>query len=96
MTEFPRLRELSMIGRRQVIMLQANSEHYIPYISILANMPHLRKLGLTLVPQLINLPCQQIWPAGMEAKFPCPDLQDLSVFYPHPDDKFYTHLSSTL
>ncbi|KAI1792087.1 hypothetical protein LXA43DRAFT_1007907 [Ganoderma leucocontextum] len=94
-TEFPRLRELSLIGRRQVLTSHAHVQRCIPYISVLANMPRLRKLELTLA-QPIDLPRQEIWPAGMRAEFPCPDLQDLSVSYPHPDDEFYTHLPSTL
>ena len=92
-TEFPRLRELSLIGRRQIVMPHAEQ---IPYISILANMPRLRKLALTF-PQPIDLPRQQIWPAGAGvSEFPCPDLEDVSVSYPHPDDEFYAHLPSTL
>ncbi|KAI1792099.1 hypothetical protein LXA43DRAFT_360583 [Ganoderma leucocontextum] len=94
-TEFPRLRELSFIGRRQVIMSHADGQQHIPYISILTNMPRLRKLSLTLA-QPIDLPRQEIWPTGVRAEFPCPDLQDLSVSYPHPDDEFYAHLPSTL
>ncbi|KAI1792086.1 hypothetical protein LXA43DRAFT_360218 [Ganoderma leucocontextum] len=95
-TEFPRLRELSLIGRRQVITSHAGSgQRYTPYLSILAHMPRLRKLSLALA-QPIDLPRQEIWPAGMEAEFPCPDLQDLLVSYPHPDDEFYSHLPSTL
>ena len=93
MAEFPRLRELSLIGRRQMVVPRAEQT---PYISILANMPRLRKLALTF-PQPIDLPRQQIWPAGAGvSKFPCPDLEDLSVSYPHPDDEFYAHLPSTL
>ena len=92
--KFPRLRELSLIGRRQA-MPHADGQPHTPYLSFLANMPCLRKLALTLA-QPINLPRQPIWPAGMRAEFPCPDLQDLSVSYPHPDDEFYAHLPSTL
>ncbi|KAM5544872.1 hypothetical protein V8D89_001770 [Ganoderma adspersum] len=93
MTEFPRLRELSLIGQRQVYMLR--TEH-ISYISIFANMPRLRKLVLMLS-QPTGLTRQQIWPAGTGvSEFPCPDLEDLSVSYPHPDDEFYAHLPPTL
>ena len=93
--EFPRLRELSLIGRRQVLVSHSHSQQYVPYISVLANMPRLRKLILTLA-QPINLACQEIWPTGMTAAFPCPDLEELLVSYPHPDDEFYAHLPSTL
>nr|VWP01519.1 Interferon-induced GTP-binding protein Mx [Ganoderma boninense] len=88
---FPRLRELSLIGRRQ----HSNGQQDIPYISVLANMPRLQKLALTFS-QPIGLPRQQIWPPDMAAEFPCPDLEDLSVSYPHPEDDFYAHLPPTL
>ena len=95
-TEFPRLRELSLIGRRQVAVSRADEPQLVPYIFILANMPRLRKLALTF-PQPIDLPRQQIWPASAGvSEFPCPDLEDLSVSYPHPDDEFYAHLPPTL
>ncbi|PIL28360.1 hypothetical protein GSI_09511 [Ganoderma sinense ZZ0214-1] len=90
-TQFPRLRELALIGRRQ----HSDGQQDVPYISILANMPRLRKLALTFS-QPIGLPRQQIWPVDMAAEFPCPDLEDLSVSYPHPDDEFYAHLPPTL
>ncbi|PIL25703.1 hypothetical protein GSI_11453 [Ganoderma sinense ZZ0214-1] len=93
--EFPCLRKLSLIGRRNVLISPTHTQQFVPYISILANMPRLRTLALTLA-QPINLPRQAIWPAGMGASFPCPDLEELVVSYPHPDDEFYAHLPPTL
>ena len=53
--EFPCLRKLSLIGRRNVLISPVSSQQFVPYMSILANMPRLRTLALTLA-QPINLP----------------------------------------
>ena len=93
--DWPNLHELTLYGQRRQITSSVHGRPPIPYIFMLANMPRLQSLKLMLS-QPANMKRQAIWPPGMDCEHPCPDLRELVVSYPHPDDEIYTHLPSTL
>ena len=88
--EWPRLRELTLIGERW-------AEPRTPLVSLFDNMPRLRKavFDLSLVRGYLTdaLP---LWPRGLRTKFPWPDLTHLSLSHPHTEDEVFDHLPPTL
>ena len=85
---WPRLRELRLCGEL--------SEHLpLPFIAILSGMPQLRVLSLDLAitPTTDHRP---LWPPEFSTSYPWPELQELSVSFPHPEDQLYSNLPPTL
>ena len=85
---WPRLRELKLDG--------VWPPHLdTPLIHIISEMPVLRTLALETA-----LPCdmerQAVWPRGSSLRFPFPELEELVVSFPHPEDQLYSHLPPTL
>ncbi|KAI0350390.1 hypothetical protein OH77DRAFT_1076451 [Trametes cingulata] len=62
-----------------------------PLISTLSHMRCLRTLVLDFASRHGAVP-EPIWPAELDGDFPWPDLQFLSIAFPHPDDQIYSHL----
>lgn len=92
--DWPRLRSLHLAGD----ILPAT--HSLPWVSVLRHMPRLRVLSLrAAVPDDIdNLTTHQIvWPRDTLLDIlPWPELEDLEVTYPDPEDRLFSHLPSTL
>ena len=66
-----------------------------PMIDILSGMPSLRKLSLLFaLPR--DVPPQSLWPTGYSLNFPLPELEELAVSYPDPDDYLFPRLPRTL
>lgn len=93
-TDWHRLRSLHLAGD----ILPAT--HSLPWVSILRHMPRLRVLSLrAAVPDdTDHLTTHQIvWPRDTLLDIlPWPELEDLEVTYPDPEDRLYSHLPSTL
>ena len=85
---WPRLRELVLQG-------QLPEGIYSPFITLLSDMPHLRVLRLmfALPPDVDRLP---VWPQGVVASFPWPELEELVLSFPTPDDQIYAFLPQSL
>ncbi|EJF59125.1 hypothetical protein DICSQDRAFT_65656, partial [Dichomitus squalens LYAD-421 SS1] len=87
---WPRLRELKLDGA-----YPPNLD--VPLIYVISRMPNLRKLAL-----LFSLPWDDqsqrkaLWPRGCSLDFPLPDLEELTISYPDPEDCLYSHLPPTL
>ncbi|TBU27511.1 hypothetical protein BD311DRAFT_778868 [Dichomitus squalens] len=93
--QFPRLRDVSLRGRRGVWALLAGELHN-PHVTALAGIPNLIALELNFAAQ--ETPGRQpIWPASSPcATLPWQRLRHLSVSYPDPEDEVYSHLPTTL
>ncbi|KAH9921872.1 uncharacterized protein B0H18DRAFT_532127 [Fomitopsis serialis] len=86
--EWPRLRELHLNGE-----LRPSPDSHRPFVSLFSGMPSLRVLKLELaIPESVNRQVLHLWPQDHEARFPWPDLDDLTVSFPSPDDQIYPHL----
>ena len=85
---WPRLRELVLQG-------QLPEGLSSPFMTLLSNMPKLRVLCLmfALPPGVDRLP---VWPRGVETPFPWPELEELVVSFPTPDDQIYDFLPQSL
>ncbi|KAM5544831.1 hypothetical protein V8D89_001729 [Ganoderma adspersum] len=85
---WPRLRELVLQG-------QLPEGIRNPFITLLSGMPNLRVLRLmfALPPGVDRLP---VWPRGVETPFPWPELEELVLSFPTPDDQIYASLPSCL
>ncbi|TBU37639.1 hypothetical protein BD309DRAFT_994977 [Dichomitus squalens] len=87
---WPRLRELKLDGA-----YPPNLD--VPLIYVISRMPNLRKLAL-----LFSLPWdgqsqkQAVWPRECSLDFLFPDLEELAISYPDPEDCLYSHLPPTL
>ncbi|EIW60817.1 uncharacterized protein TRAVEDRAFT_71095 [Trametes versicolor FP-101664 SS1] len=92
--DWPRLRSLHLAG--DILP----TTHSLPWVSILRHMPRLRVLSLrAAVPDDIDhLTTHQIvWPPDtLLDTLPWPELEDLEVTYPDPEDRLFSHLPSTL
>ncbi|KAI1792107.1 hypothetical protein LXA43DRAFT_1134782 [Ganoderma leucocontextum] len=84
--EWPNLRELKLRGMRW-------AEPRTPLILLFANMPKLRSLALELVVPDDAAP-EAIWPPGLppDTAFPWPELEELTIANPDPDDELFAHL----
>nr|VWO95468.1 CifB [Ganoderma boninense] len=87
---WPNLRELKLRGMRW-------AEPRTPLVLLFATMPHLRSLVLELVVPDDTSP-EALWPRGLprDTQFPWPELEELTVANPHPDDKLFAHLPESL
>ncbi|KAI0706535.1 hypothetical protein C8Q76DRAFT_160178 [Earliella scabrosa] len=86
--QWPQLRELTLRGE-----LAEEPPH--PFIHIFSGMPRLRLLILALaLPQ--NLDRHLIWPPDVSASYPWPELEELALSFPHPQDRLFQHLPMTL
>ncbi|KAH9911565.1 uncharacterized protein BXZ73DRAFT_107904 [Epithele typhae] len=90
--DWPRLRELVIEGEYSGNRLPP------PFIPLLARMPALRRLHLCIAHQSFWFPSdlEIIWPVETSIDMPWPELEDLLVAHPNPDDKLWDHLPSTL
>ena len=85
---WPRLRELVLQG-------QLPQGLRSPFITLLSGMPKLLVLRLlfALPPGVDRLP---IWPQGVVTSFPWPELEELSLSFPPPEDQIYAFLPESL
>ena len=87
---WPRLRELTLRGERWTAPA-------IPMVSLFSSMPSLRSLTLELSePKNVSLDARIIWPNGLSATFPWPNIESFRVSHPDPTDIIYAHLPSSL
>ncbi|KAI9059326.1 hypothetical protein FKP32DRAFT_1155770 [Trametes sanguinea] len=88
---WPQLRRLYLKGEEAV------HSRALPICSLIAHMPKLR--SLTFLPALLRHSRRTI---GLDPSlfsgepFPCPELEELTVAHPDPNDAFYAHLPPTL
>ncbi|RDX41965.1 hypothetical protein OH76DRAFT_154099 [Lentinus brumalis] len=82
--DWPRLGHLILHG-------DTPTQSPIPIIAVLCRMPRLRilTLELTILPGM-NRQC--IWPPHWTIGDPLPQIEELTVTHPHPQDLLYTHL----
>ena len=66
-----------------------------PFITLLSGMPKLRVLHLKLALPL-RLEPQAVWPPGLDISFPWPELEELVLSFPVPEDRLYPSLPSSL
>ncbi|KAI9059321.1 hypothetical protein FKP32DRAFT_1154840 [Trametes sanguinea] len=87
---WPQLRRLYLKGEAAV------GESTPPVISLVSHMPQLR--SLTFLPALLRHSQRVILEPPQLAcdAFPCPELDELTVAHPDPNDAFYPHLLPTL
>ncbi|KAI0641649.1 hypothetical protein C8Q79DRAFT_284088 [Trametes meyenii] len=90
--EWPRLRELHLKGdRRQDISTCP------PMITVIARMPRLRSLSLLRAHgHAQDSPRHIIWPADKTGYSLYQELERVTISYPDPADKIYSHMPSTL
>ncbi|KZT67993.1 hypothetical protein DAEQUDRAFT_370591 [Daedalea quercina L-15889] len=89
---WPRLRDLHIHGE-----LELDPDHHLPFVTLLAGMPKLRVLKLHLFMRRgADKRILQLWPKGYEGCFPWPDLDDLTMSFPSPEDQIYCHFPHTM
>ncbi|EIW53548.1 uncharacterized protein TRAVEDRAFT_133990, partial [Trametes versicolor FP-101664 SS1] len=89
---WPVLRELRLRGE-----LYPAEDRPVPLISALAHMSALRVLDLRFsVTKGSHVPAPPIWPSGLHATYPWPDLKHLVISYANTDDQLFQHLPPTL
>ncbi|KAH9831538.1 uncharacterized protein C8Q71DRAFT_290278 [Rhodofomes roseus] len=86
------LKELHLIGD-----FYPSPDSRIPFVTLFAEMPKLRVLKLELaLHEGVDRQNLQLWPFDDEARFPWPDLIDLVVSFPSPEDRIYSHLPRSM
>ncbi|TBU40286.1 hypothetical protein BD309DRAFT_356250 [Dichomitus squalens] len=66
-----------------------------PLLDIISGMPRLRSLALLFaLPR--DMEKQPLWPPRCTLHFPLPELEELVVSYPDPEDYLYSHLPPSL
>ncbi|EIW63417.1 uncharacterized protein TRAVEDRAFT_34554 [Trametes versicolor FP-101664 SS1] len=80
---------------RELILRGGSQQSSKPMVQILGRMPNLRVLKLELAQRSGEGP-RRVCPPGWAGGFPWPNLEVLTVSYPHPDDGLYAHLPSSL
>ncbi|KAI0372086.1 hypothetical protein BV20DRAFT_1065925, partial [Pilatotrama ljubarskyi] len=87
----PRLRDLCLRGDYPI----AAADVSVPLLAVLSGMPKLR--SLMLLRTVSGLRCRETYwhPDGLD-RFLCKELERLSIAYPEPADKLYSHLPTTL
>ncbi|KAI1792109.1 hypothetical protein LXA43DRAFT_360977 [Ganoderma leucocontextum] len=85
---WPRLREFTLRGERW-------SDPTTPIVAFFTSMPSLQSLALELS-EPEDVGAGVIWPKGLPATLPWPNLESLRVSHPDPADEIYTHLPSSL
>ncbi|KAI0768235.1 hypothetical protein BD413DRAFT_614568 [Trametes elegans] len=88
--DWPALRELRLRG-----VIEPGNEPADPFVVAFACMPRLRVLELRLALPPTATP-KPLWPAGVEVTYPWPELQELVVSFPEPDDLLWHRLPSGL
>lgn len=89
--EWPRLRSLHLEGG------MPSTTHSLSWVSILQRMPHLRVLSIRADIPKDCRDRQLIWPRDTPLNvLPWPELEDLDITYPDPEDRLYSHLPPTL
>lgn len=89
---WPLLRELRLRGE-----LYPSEDRPGPLISALGHMSALRVLDLRFsVPEGSDVSAPPIWPPGLCATYPWPDLKHLVVSYANTNDQLFQHLPPTL
>ena len=66
-----------------------------PLIQMLSGMPRLRELAL-LFALPWDMETRPLWPRDYHPHFSFPELEDLAISYPDPEDRLYSHLSPSL
>ncbi|RDX41968.1 hypothetical protein OH76DRAFT_1489082 [Lentinus brumalis] len=85
--DWPRLHHLTLHG-------DTPTQSPIPIIAIICRMPRLCILTLELV-ILPGMSRQCIWPPDWTVGDPLPQIEDLRVTHPHPNDLLYTRLPTS-
>ncbi|KAI0768233.1 hypothetical protein BD413DRAFT_440062, partial [Trametes elegans] len=88
--DWPALREFRLRG-----MIRLGYEPADPFVIAFACMPRLRVLELRLALSPGVRP-KALWPAGVDVTYPWPELQELVVSFPEPQDLLWRRLPSTL
>ncbi|KAI0703694.1 hypothetical protein C8T65DRAFT_709229 [Cerioporus squamosus] len=86
--DWSRLQHLTLMG-------EFPSDSPTPLIDVIARMPCLRVLILRLA-ILRNMDRQCIWPPGWSVVNPLPEIEELVVTHPSPEDLLYTHLPQSI
>ncbi|KAI0761566.1 hypothetical protein BD413DRAFT_485798 [Trametes elegans] len=89
--DWPALHRLVLRGERPVCSKPSRQ----PLVAVLGRMPKLRVLAL-LWAEPANSDPEPIWPPSFNAEYEWPELEDLTVMHPRPDDKLYAHLGPSL
>ncbi|RPD69969.1 hypothetical protein L226DRAFT_595911, partial [Lentinus tigrinus ALCF2SS1-7] len=86
--DWPHLRHLTLYGDRP-------TRTSVPIIAVLSRMPMLRILilQLTILP---NMDRQCVWPPTWHMADPLPELEELTVTHPHPEDLLFSNLPRTI
>lgn len=85
---WPRLREFTLRGERW-------SDHSTPVVTLLSSMPSLHSLALELSEPKNAVP-GVVWPKGLTAALPWPNLDTLRLSHPDPADEIYNNLPPSL
>ncbi|KAI0711825.1 hypothetical protein C8T65DRAFT_807425 [Cerioporus squamosus] len=85
---WPQLHHLNLHG-------DSPPQYPIPLIAVICRMPQSRilTLELTILP---NMSRQCIWPPNWTVDDALPQIDELTVAHPHPEDLLYTHLPSSI
>ena len=90
--QWPRLRELSLRGE---FCLAAG--YPTPLASLFSGMSGLRILTLRFsLPDEVNRKQLMLWPEGYESRLPWPHLESLTLSFPDPEDRIFSHLPPSL
>ncbi|RPD54782.1 hypothetical protein L226DRAFT_471045, partial [Lentinus tigrinus ALCF2SS1-7] len=86
--DWPHLRHLTLYG-------DCPTRPSVPIIAVLSRMPMLRILilQLTILP---NMDRQCVWPPTWHMADPLPELEELTVTHPHPEDLLFSNLPRTI
>ncbi|RPD54788.1 hypothetical protein L227DRAFT_511097, partial [Lentinus tigrinus ALCF2SS1-6] len=86
--DWPRLRHLTLHG-------DCPTKLSVPIVAVLSRMAMLRilTLKLTILP---NMDRQCVWPPTWHMADPLPELEELTVTHPHPEDLLFNNLSRSI
>ncbi|KAI0360539.1 hypothetical protein OH77DRAFT_1418494 [Trametes cingulata] len=89
--KMPRLRELYLRGEWPT----AGADTSVPLLAAISGMPRLRSLTFLRAVSDGNHR-EMYWRPRVLDRFPCGELERLSIAYPEPTDELYAHLPTTL
>ncbi|KAM5544861.1 hypothetical protein V8D89_001759 [Ganoderma adspersum] len=90
--QWPRLYELSLRGE-----FHQGAGYPTPLTSLFSGMPGLRTLKLTFaLPRGVNRKQLMLWPEGYKSRLPWPHLESLTLSFPDPEDRIFSHLPPSL
>ena len=90
--QWTRLREICLTGE-----FLPSAGYPTPLSSLFAGMSGLRILNLALaLPARVDRKQLLLCPEGYEMRLPWPDLEDLTLSFPDPEDRIFTHLPASL